>query len=308
MLPPLRFQGIPLEKVWGGSRLREQFGKDVPAGKKIGELWEISDREGAETIVAEGPLKGRTLRQIMRERKADLLGRIPGSSFPLLVKWIDVEAPLSIQVHPDLEFLATRPDAGEPKTELWVFAQADERAAIIGGVKGGWPPDKQALAGEGFADLFERFSVRPGDFAAIEAGTAHALLPGMLLLEIQENSDTTYRLHDWGRDAAGTGRPLHPELAIPAVRPALRAIPASLQSRLGPGFPGGPEKTCVLRAGVPFESIALESARPFVLPAAPELPSVFCVLEGKGQLRFPDGSFPLRPGAWYRYRRGDGFL
>jgi mannose-6-phosphate isomerase len=212
MLPILTFEPILKERIWGGRQLQSLYGKPLPPNLPIGESWEISDRPGDESVVAAGPWQGKTLRQIMEERPADLLGPLQPmpKRFPLLIKIIDAHATLSLQVHPPPALAAEL--GGEPKTEMWYVAQAGPAAELFVGLKNGVTRaefEKQLACGA-VADCFHRIPVHAGDAMFLPSGRVHALGADIMIFEIQQNSDTTYRVFDWNRvDAAGKPRQLH---------------------------------------------------------------------------------------------------
>lgn len=206
------------ERIWGGRRLESRFGKQLPTDAPIGEAWLIADHPEHVSAVARGPAKGHTLRDLMETRPDWLLGSrakpTPHGRFPLLLKLLDAEDKLSIQVHPD-DALAEKlgePDAG--KTEMWHVLDADKNAQLYCGLNPGVTREEfqQALDAGTTAETLSRFPAEPGTTAFVAAGTVHAIGGGILLAEIQQNSDITYRLDDWGRtDARGNPRELHIE-------------------------------------------------------------------------------------------------
>ncbi|MBX7168880.1 MAG: class I mannose-6-phosphate isomerase [Pirellulales bacterium] len=218
---PLRFEPLLRRYLWGGRRLASELGKELPPGDDYAESWELCDRGDDQTRVARGPLAGKTLGELVRESGPALLGRHhPQTRFPLLFKFLDAQQTLSVQVHPD-DARAARlipPDLG--KTEAWVVLSTKPGAVIYSGLKRGF--DRAALAREvnrGTSELcLHRFEPRPGDCVFIPAGAVHALGAGLLIAEIQQASDTTYRLYDWNRVGAdGRPRPLHIEAALDAI-------------------------------------------------------------------------------------------
>lgn len=242
---PLRFERRFLEKPWGGRSLADRPGIALPAGGQIGETWELVDRAQENSIVAEGAPSGRTLRSIMDEHRAAILGRAklsPAGEFPLLVKFLDAREDLSVQVHPHAEIAHTLPRGDAPKTECWYILHAQPNAVVYLGLKPG--VDAAALrarAGErSLVDLLDVHRVREGDFIFVPAGTVHAIGAGIALAEVQETSDTTYRIYDWGRvDKDGRPRPVHLDQALAVtrfgftprgpVRPETRSVGAGVQ-------------------------------------------------------------------------------
>ena len=222
-LYPLKFQPIFKYRIWGGNKLRDELQKNTTA-EKIGESWEISDMDGDETLVQEGPLKGSTLKNIIQEYKSELVGKkvyeIFGDSFPLLIKFIDAHLPLSIQVHPNDDIAKSRHQSFG-KNEMWYIMDADDGAELIVGFKKDTTTEEyltKLKKGE-ILDLLNVEKVQKGDAYYIPAGRVHAIGAGVLLAEIQQTSDVTYRIFDYDRIDASTGkkRELHNELAVDVI-------------------------------------------------------------------------------------------
>jgi mannose-6-phosphate isomerase len=202
MLYPLVFRPIFKERVWGGRKMEQLYQKPLPPGKAIGESWEISDQGDNLSVVANGPLAGRTLRSLMEEDHEALLGDVlpmANGRFPLLIKILDARERLSLQVHPPAE-IAPKLD-GEPKTEMWFIAQADPGATIYAGFKRSVTRGQfeTALARNELEPLVHKLTPRAGDALFVPSGRLHAIGAGLVIFEIQQNSDTTYRVYDWGR-------------------------------------------------------------------------------------------------------------
>lgn len=226
---PIFFEPLFMERVWGGRRLELLYQKKLPTGARIGESWEVVDREEAQSVVHEGPFRGRTLHELWQEHRAEVFGEgLPDSPrFPLLVKILDAQDRLSLQVHPPAAIAAGL--EGEPKTEMWYLAQAEPGAEIFAGLNA--PTDRahlEAALHEGrAADLVQRLGVETGDSIFIPSGRIHAIGSGCLIVEIQQNSDTTYRVFDWNRPGLdGSPRTLHVEQSLQSidfqdVRPSL---------------------------------------------------------------------------------------
>jgi mannose-6-phosphate isomerase len=215
---PLTFEPLFMERVWGGRRLAELFGKSLPEGASIGESWELVDRPEAESVVAAGELAGRTLGQLWRSPEREgLFGVTTGGPaagadrFPLLVKLLDCEQTLSVQVHPPAA--VARALGGEPKTEMWVVLDAAPSAHVYTGLRRGVTRERfeAALqAGEDVSALLFRHDVRAGDAMFLPAGRVHAIGGGSVVFEVQQNSDTTYRVYDFDRPGLdGRPRRLH---------------------------------------------------------------------------------------------------
>ncbi|MDD5557678.1 MAG: class I mannose-6-phosphate isomerase [bacterium] len=220
-LPPLRFGPLYKEKVWGGRRMADLCGRRLPPGARVGESWEIADHGPDVSVVDGGPLDGMFLRDLVAARREELLGGSaaagPPDRFPLLVKLLDAAENLSVQVHPPDDY-AARHEGGEPgKTELWYVLHADPGAELICGLAGAVDREtfaRRMEAGD-ILGCLRRFPVRSGDAVFVPAGRVHSICAGSLILEIEQNSDVTYRLHDWGRGGAGgPARPLHGEKAL----------------------------------------------------------------------------------------------
>jgi mannose-6-phosphate isomerase len=216
---PLTFEPIFMERMWGGRRLESEFGKKLPAEKRIGESWEIVDRPEAQSVVANGPLRGKTLHDLWTQDRGEIFGDRPDASrFPLLVKLLDAHAKLSLQVHPPEEVASKL--GGEPKTEFWYIAAAEPGAELYLGFRESITRDQfeKALRDGTAADHVHTVRVKTGDAAFLPAGRLHALGAGNLLIEVQQNSDTTYRVFDWNRvDDKGKRRQLHIDQALQCI-------------------------------------------------------------------------------------------
>jgi mannose-6-phosphate isomerase len=212
-LYPLVFEPRFKERVWGGRNLERLYGKALPPQAPIGESWEISDRPGDASVIANGPLAGRDLRWLMEQHGSEVLGAAaptPSGRFPLLVKILDAQQDLSLQVHPPAEKAAAL--GGEPKTEMWFFTECQPGAMIYAGLKSRVTRDEffQRLADGTVAECVHRLPVQAGDATFLPSGRLHALGAGCVLFEIQQNSDTTYRVFDWNRlGLDGRPRELH---------------------------------------------------------------------------------------------------
>lgn len=213
MLYPIVFHPAFKERVWGGQELARLYGKKIPNGTPIGESWEISDRPGDASVIANGPLAGKDLRWLMEHYGSELLGGAKpagGGRFPLLCKILDAREKLSLQVHPPATRAADL--KGEPKTEMWFIGDAAPDASLYVGLKRGVTREvfEQKIANGSVADCFHRLSVRAGDTMFLPSGRVHAIGDGLVIFEIQQNSDTTYRVFDWNRTGLdGKPRELH---------------------------------------------------------------------------------------------------
>jgi mannose-6-phosphate isomerase len=219
-LYPLKSAPIFKQRIWGGRRLLEIFGKELPLGEKIGESWEIADLPEGQSRIANGPLAGLTLGEVVRRHTQEIAGtREFPERFPLLVKFLDAQDVLSVQVHPDAE-TCRRMGKGDPKIECWYVIQAEPGAVIYEGFKKEVTRERfaKAIQDGTAADLLAAVAVKPGECHFIPAGTVHSLGAGLLIAEVQTPSDTTYRVFDWNRvDDSGKPRPLHVAEALESI-------------------------------------------------------------------------------------------
>ena len=226
LVEPLFMKPVFQEKIWGGSRLNTVFGFELPSDK-IGEDWAISAHPHGKSVIENGPFKGQTLDQLWQDHQ-ELFGHQSEEVFPLLVKILDAEEDLSVQVHPDDEY--GKHHAGElGKTECWYIIDAAPGAEIIYGHHAQTKEELAEMIQEGrWDDLLKHVPVRKGDFFFVPSGTMHAIGKGIMILETQQSSDTTYRVYDYDRkDAQGQTRELHIQQSIdvttvPAKTPELQ--------------------------------------------------------------------------------------
>lgn len=225
-LGPLLFEPIYRSYVWGDRNFERLFGRVLPPEVPTAESWEVSDVDGAISRVESGPFAGHSLRELCREFAADMFGEQRGSSicsdrrFPLLVKFLDAERVLSVQVHPGDQFAAEYENGSFGKTEMWFIVEARGNAEVIAGLRPGTTRAEFLEAAQsGSPEPFlQRHRVRAGDVVLVPAGRVHAMGAGIVALEIQQTSDITYRLHDWGRVGPdGKPRPLHLDRAIEVI-------------------------------------------------------------------------------------------
>ncbi len=242
---PLTFEPVFKSYPWGGRGLETRLGRAIPDGV-VAESWEISAHPQGETRVAGGPLAGLTLSEVAARLGADLLGRGGGggaSPFPLLVKLLDAHTWLSVQVHPDDDD-ALRLGEGAGKTEMWVVLDAAPDSRLLYGLETGVGRAEleAAIAAGRLVEALVEIEARAGDVFFIPAGTVHALGPGLIVAEIQQTSDTTYRLFDWNRTGPdGRGRPLHLRRALEVIDYAA-APKAPVEPRRVAGGPAAVEE------------------------------------------------------------------
>lgn len=220
MLYPIKFAPLFKERVWGGRKLEQLYGKALPPGSVVGESWEISDRPGDVSVVTNGPLAGKDLHWLVETYPNELFGS-RGSRperFPLLIKLLDAQEKLSLQVHPPRNRAAEL--GGEPKTEMWYIAHAAPGAELFVGLKKGVSRAQfeTSLERGSVEECFHRVAVRAGDAMFLPSGRVHAIGAGLVIFEIQQNSDTTYRVFDWNRVGLdGRPRALHVRESLASI-------------------------------------------------------------------------------------------
>jgi len=296
---PLRFAPIFKERIWGGRRIETVLGKPLPTGRPIGESWEISDHGDDVSRVTSGALAGATLRELVQGHATELLGSSVTSNcaggFPLLVKWIDARDRLSLQVHPPGGH-PRLPPGERGKTECWFIVDADPDAVIFLGLRRG--VDRAALERELVRHTAESclnvYPVRSGDFFFVPAGAVHAIGGGVLLAEVQQSSDTTFRLYDWNRVDAATGRPRPLQ-----IQEALDSIDFRASSSLpcpAHDAPSGNERILLDERRCPYFHVAWRriSSRHEREPTG--RCHIWICLGGSGWLHHDAGQAPIRRG------------
>lgn len=217
----ITFQPLYVQRIWGGRKLETIYQRTLPDQESAyGEAWEIVDRKGAQSIVQNGPHTGKSLHQLWTKHRSEIFGEdLPDSEhFPLLIKILDCSQPLSIQVHPPAHLAASL--QGEPKTEMWYIADAMPGSKLHVGLKRGATREtfEKSIADGTVANLIHSITPKKGDSLLIESGRLHAIGSGFLIHEIQQNSDTTYRVFDWNRvDSSGKSRDLHLEASLACI-------------------------------------------------------------------------------------------
>ena len=218
MLYPLTFHPIFKERVWGGRNLERLYRKVLPANTPIGESWEITDRPEGVSVIANGPLAGKDMRWLMGNQRKELLGKMNAERFPLLIKILDCQETLSVQVHPPAGVAANL--GGEPKTEMWHIADATPKAVLYVGLRRGVTREEfeQRIVNGSVAEALHRISVKKDDVMFLPSGRVHAIGAGNVIFEIQQNSDTTYRVFDWNRVGLdGKPRQLHVQESLESI-------------------------------------------------------------------------------------------
>jgi len=285
-----QFQPIYQERVWGGRELENAFSRQLPPGPPIGESWEIVDRPEAQSKVLGGALDGWTLRAIIEQHGDKVMGpRWPKARpFPILIKWLDCRERLSLQVHPPASVAPAL--RGEPKTENWFIAAASPGASLIVGLKRGVTRAQfEKAIGDNTLELcVHRFPVSAGDSILVESGRIHAIDGGNLILEIQQNSDTTYRVYDWGRVGLdGKPRQMH-------VTESLRSIN---WNDFEPEPIRAANKAAVIADAKEFRIRRVPLAKGERLHvAAREQPRILSIVSGQVRLAVANGSAPVQLG------------
>src|SRR5688572_15315755 len=220
MLYPLVFKPVFQERIWGGRNIERLYGKELPAKVPIGESREICDRSDVQSEITNGPLRGKTLHSLMQHHRADLTGKAAALNdrFRLLINILDAEEQPSLQVHPPASKAAAR--GGEPKTELWYIAQARKNAELYVGLRKNVSRAEfeSGISDGTVAKCFHRINVQKGDAMFLPSGRVHAIGAGLVIFEIQQNSDTTYRVFDWNRKGLdGKPRDLHVPQSLSSI-------------------------------------------------------------------------------------------
>ena|SRR5688572_543295 len=229
----IQFAPIYQERVWGGHGLATFLGRQLPGTTPIGESWEIVDRPEAQSIVTSGAWAGKSLHELMATQPAEIMGPMwpAGRPFPILVKWLDCRERLSLQVHPPASIASKL--GGEPKTENWYIAHAEPGAAVLAGLKDGVDAARfRAALKDNTAELLvHRLPTVAGDSLLIRSGVMHAIDGGNIILEIQQNSDTTYRVYDWGRMGLdGKPRAMHVEQSMASLEANTAGTPSLVRT------------------------------------------------------------------------------
>ncbi|MBA2874378.1 mannose-6-phosphate isomerase, class I [Thermaerobacillus caldiproteolyticus] len=216
-IEPIFFTPIFQERIWGGTKLAQQFGYDIPS-ERTGECWAVSAHPNGQTFVKNGPFEGMPLGQLWDEHR-DLFGHFPSEHFPLLTKILDANADLSVQVHPDDTYAREHENGELGKTECWYIIDCKKDAELVYGHNAKTKTELKEMMDNGQWDkLLRKVKIKPGDFFYVPSGTIHALCEGTLVLETQQSSDTTYRVYDYDRvDEKGNKRELHLEKALDVI-------------------------------------------------------------------------------------------
>ncbi|MCF3934133.1 class I mannose-6-phosphate isomerase [Acuticoccus sp. M5D2P5] len=293
---PLRFDPICQYRLWGGRRLGAWLDVPLPGNGPIGEVWLLSDRADNPSRVSNGPFKGRTLAELIAASPEAILGKLTPrfKRFPLLLKYLDVSQMLSVQVHPSDANANLLPVGETGKTEGWVVLEADPQSRIYVGLKTGATPAKlRTLSKSNVDEALASFSPAVGQSILVEAGDVHAFGDGLVVLEVQQNSDVTFRLYDWDHidPATGLARPLQVEQALECVDlaqgvvgPAVQVVEATSPSRR--------ERLLDCRH---FRLWRIAGSAPFEIDPR-NAPIVLVCIEGAGDLEQDAADFRLKKG------------
>ena len=295
-LYPLRFEPLYQHRIWGGQRLRNLLSAPLPDGQAIGEAWLLSDRDDHPSRVADGPLSGRSLRHVLEEFPVQILGALNGrfARFPLLLKFLDVTGSLSVQVHPSDTAREFLPAGDTGKTEAWVVLQAGPEARVFAGLESFTSGAllRRAIAAGTLIKGLASFTPILGDAVLIPAGTVHSL-QDVVVFEVQQNSDVTFRLYDWDHidPATGQPRPLQVDQAIACID--------FRQGAIGPLTRQAQQTKPLLREQLvqcaQFGVTRFQGHLPFTV-GSPVQPRVVVCLSGSGQLENGGRSYPFRRG------------
>jgi mannose-6-phosphate isomerase len=295
VLYPLRFKPVYKDYLWGGDRIIRAYNRNEPPGV-YAESWEVTDRPEGMSVVANGLLAGVSLHELIAKYGSDLLGtRVPQNHFPLLIKLIDSRQCLSVQVHPSDETAAQY--GGEAKTEMWYALDADPEAQVYAGLKPGVDSEafRRAIDDNSFGEVLQTVPMEKGDAVYIPGGRVHAIDAGCLLLEVQQNSNTTYRIYDWGRTGAdGQPRPLHIDQALQVIQwddrenPKVAPVPVEMSG-------ANPSIEILTSPYFRLDKRVLKAAWP--VPAMPETFQVLFVAEGTCRISWNGGEETLEAGS-----------
>ena len=295
-LYPLRFDPIFQYRLWGGRKLGDWMNQPLPDGP-VGEAWILSDRDDHASKVIDGPLKGFTLTDLMKSSKDAILGEHADrfDRFPLLLKFLDVAEMLSVQVHPRDDQKALIPAGDTGKTEAWVVLEADPKCRIYAGLKSHTSADDlRNLTTDTADDHLASFKPEVGQGVLIKAGTVHSLGDGVVVFEVQENSDTTFRLYDWDHVDAKTGkkRDLQVDEALQCVdfnQGAILPVPPAVETT-------APVRKEEYFDNAHFRLWRLQSSASFDVGAAGE-PRILVCVDGGGNVQYAGGDYPMDRGA-----------
>ena len=299
---PIKFKKCFIDKVWGGRAFETVLGMTLPENRQIGESWEVSSHKNGMSVVENGIFKDITLENLVEKYGAELLGkdvseRFSGK-FPLLIKYLDVNDRLSVQVHPSDDY-ALKVEGEFGKSECWYIIDASEDAKLILGLKGEMTRETflEKSKNKDFKNMFNEVSVKKGDFIKITPGVVHASLEGSVLLcETQQNSDTTYRIYDFDRTVNGVPRPLHLEKAADVINFGEIPVVTSEETRQNIKL-----RNCVKQELVRCKYFNVDKLKinGIFHDEISENFKVYSILEGEGNIIYNDEKYPARKGDTY---------
>ena len=299
---PIKFKKCFIDKVWGGRAFETVLGMTLPENRQIGESWEVSSHKNGMSVVENGIFKDITLENLVEKYGAELLGkdvseRFSGK-FPLLIKYLDVNDRLSVQVHPSDDY-ALKVEGEFGKSECWYIIDASEDAKLILGLKGEMTRETflEKSKNKDFKNMFNEVSVKKGDFINITPGVVHASLEGSVLLcETQQNSDTTYRIYDFDRTVNGVSRPLHLEKAADVINFGEIPVVTSEETRQNIKL-----RNCVKQELVRCKYFNVDKLKinGIFHDEISENFKVYSILEGEGNIIYNDEKYPARKGDTY---------
>ncbi len=273
----LFLEPVMKEMIWGGDRLRTEYGYDIPS-EKTGECWAISAHSKGDCIIKNGTFENWTLSRLFAEHR-ELFGNVEGDVFPLLVKIIDAREDLSIQVHPDDNYAKEHENGALGKTECWYILDCDKDAKIVIGHSANSKEElRQMIENKEWDKLIHVRSIKKGDFFQIEPGTVHAIKAGTLILETQQSSDVTYRLYDYDRLQNGKPRELHIEKSIDVIR-----CPQQ-DTSVAPTVTQFPKATVTQLVSCPFYCVKKIETNGELTISQDEPFTIMSILEGEGTL------------------------
>ena len=296
LLYPLKFDPIYQYRVWGGKRLSDLLSKPLPADDPIGEAWILSDRDDHPSKVINGRLKGQTIKELLDHYGEQLMGELSGKfdRFPLLLKFLDCQQVLSVQVHPSDQLKKYIPEGEHGKTEAWVVLQTGKDARIFAGLKPNTTEQgiREKLKSHTVADVLAGFVPKVGESVLIKAGTVHTLAD-VVVFEVQENSDVTYRLYDWDRIDEKTGKPR--DLQVEQALACIDFTKTDVRPTVPVFKPDGPEVRELLIEDEHFEVLRHTAYAPFMV-GKENSPRILVCIEGKGELEYRTDMYPISKG------------
>jgi len=295
-LYPLKFDPIYQYRIWGGRRLANLLSKPLPADEPIGEAWILSDRDDHPSKVINGELKGQTIKQLLDHSGEQLMGPLSGKfdRFPLLLKFLDCQQVLSVQVHPSDQLKKYIPKGEHGKTEAWVVLEVGAKACIYAGLKPGTTEKevREKLENHTVADTLSDFVPKVGESVLIKAGTVHTL-GDVVVFEVQENSDVTYRLYDWDRIDENTGKPR--DLQVEQALACVDFTKTDIRPTTPVFKPDGPEVHQLLVEDEHFAVLRHTAYAPFTV-GKENTPRILVCIEGQGELEYRTEMYPIKMG------------